>query len=48
MAIEDEVHALSQEVAELGGVHKGCRGAIQRAILRLRDGLQQFAPCAGP
>ena len=36
------MHALSKEVAELGGVHKSCRGAVQRAILRLRDGLRQF------
>ena len=36
------MHALSKEVAELDGVRKSCRGAVQREILRLRDGLQQF------
>ena len=39
---EEEVHALAQEVAGLNGVRKSCRGAVQRAILRLRDGLRQF------
>ena len=34
--------ALAQEVAELQGVRHNCRGAVQRAILRLRDVLQQF------
>ena len=33
---------MAQEVAGLDGVRKSCRGAVQRAILRLRDGLRQF------
>ena len=36
------MQAQAQEVAELQGVHHSCRGAVQRAILRLRDGLRQF------
>ena len=38
----EEMQRLAQEVAGLQGVRPAGRGAIQRAIISLRDGLRQF------